>query len=384
MTIARSLLVQNPKLKLILVEKETQLGLHASGRNSGVIHAGFYYSPESLKARFCLEGNRLIRKFATENGCNILQTGKVIVTKFESEIERLHQLYQRGVANGVKLDLLPASRLKEKEPLAKTVEEFIWSPSTAICNPREILKALELEIKLLGCQIILGEKLHQVDDLVASIGNRKVHYKHFINATGGGALKVAAHFEVGSEYTLLPFLGSYWATNQKNIQLRSLIYPVPHPINPFLGVHWTLTYDGYVKLGPTALPVLGPERYRPFDRIDFNESIDSLKGLAYVALGESTSVLNILSSEFMNLSKSHMVNEASKMVTKEVPTNLWEKKPSGIRAQLVENANGALVQDFIVKKAENSTHILNAVSPGWTSAFAFAEYISHEFVLGQL
>jgi L-2-hydroxyglutarate oxidase LhgO len=159
---------------------------------------------------------------------------------------------------------------------------------------------------------------------------------------------------------------------------------VPHPINPFLGVHWTLTYDGYVKLGPTALPVLGPERYRPFDRIDFNESIDSLKGLAYVALGESTSVLNILSSEFMNLSKSHMVNEASKMVTKEVPTNLWEKKPSGIRAQLVENANGALVQDFIVKKAENSTHILNAVSPGWTSAFAFAEYISHEFVLGQL
>jgi L-2-hydroxyglutarate oxidase LhgO len=384
MTIARSLLIQNPKLKLILVEKELQLGLHASGRNSGVLHAGFYYSPESLKARFCLEGNQLMRQFAVENRCKILQTGKVIVTKSESELDQLHQLYKRGIVNGVDLDLLPAAKLEEKEPFAKTTKEFIWSPTTAICNPREILKALELQIKSLGCEIILSQELKQIDDRVATVGNNEVHFRHLINATGGGALKVASQFEVGSEFTLLPFLGSYWATNQKNIPIRSLIYPVPHPINPFLGVHWTLTHDGYVKLGPTALPVLGPERYKASDPINFKEIVDSLKGLACVALGESTSILNIMSSEFMNLSKTHIVNAANKMVSKQVPTNLWKKKPSGIRAQLVENRSGTLVQDFIVKRAENSTHILNAVSPGWTSAFAFAEYISREFVLDQI
>ena len=380
MTIARSLLIQNPKLKLILVEKEHQLGLHASGRNSGVLHAGFYYSPESLKARFCLEGNRLMREFAIEKGCRILQTGKVIVTKSESEIEQLHSLYQRGVVNGVTLELLPESELKEKEPLAKTVKEFIWSPTTAICNPREILIALESELRQLGCEILTNQQLKHLDDRVATIGENKVHFKHFINAAGGGALKVAKSFEVGSEFTLLPFLGSYWATNQRNIPIRSLIYPVPHAINPFLGVHWTLTYDGNVKLGPTALPVFGPERYGLFDQIKLKETVDTLRGLTFVALGKSTSILNIMISEVMNLSKAHIVNEANKMVSSGVPVNLWTKKPSGIRAQLVENSSGTLVQDFVVKRGENSTHILNAVSPGWTSSFAFAEYVSQEFV----
>lgn len=373
----------NPGKKVLIADKEKQIGKHASGRNSGVLHAGFYYSPESLKAKFCREGNAELRKIAKKYDIPIRDVGKVVVARNEEENLRLDKLFERGLQNGVDLELLDEQSLKQFEPLAQTTSRFLWSPTTAVSDSGMMINALRKEFERLGGSVVLAERI----DLVEASGmiherNKTYDAKFIVNAAGAQADRISRNINVGLEYAMLPFMGVYRATNQSQLPLQRLVYPVPHPINPFLGVHFTLTINGLVKIGPTAIPVFGREQYAFNTGWSISDSIQALKGATALIKGESHNFGAILKSEWPKVFLKKLVKESTELVPSAHGVNRWDKKPPGIRAQLVHLPTGKLEQDFVAKKYLNSVHVLNAVSPGWTSAIPFGKWIVDEYING--
>jgi L-2-hydroxyglutarate oxidase len=372
-----ALLQNQPSLKIVIADKENEIAKHASGRNSGVLHAGFYYSPDSLKARFCRDGNRAIRQLAKKYGIPVREVGKVVVARNSDENQRLDTLFERGIMNGVELELLEESKLSEFEPLAKTHQRFLWSPSTAISDSKAIVKAMYDEFLGLGGIISFGKKLKLKlanNEIYDDSGNFDA--LHYVNAAGAQADRISRSVGVGNEYAMLPFMGVYRATDEKNLPLRRLVYPVPHPINPFLGVHFTLTIDNKVKIGPTAIPIAGREQYSLLEGWSGSDIAQAVKGMISLIRGDAHDFGDILKSELPKFLESTLVDESTKLVPSASSVNTWRKKPPGIRAQLVHLSTGRLEQDFVVRTYLNSTHILNAVSPGWTSALPFGLHVA--------
>jgi L-2-hydroxyglutarate oxidase LhgO len=378
---AKSLKQKQPGLKILICEKESEAGLHASGRNSGVLHAGFYYSPESMKAQFCREGNIQLREFIRNRGIALLETGKVVVTKSDQEEKRLEVLYERGITNGVSLNLLPASELPKFERLARTTNTFLWSPTTAVSDPKSVTRALVEDLASQGVEFKFSTMTTEAQDGSALLNGETISYRHLINAAGSQADRIAHLFGVGMQYSMLPFIGMYRYVEKNSLPLRTLVYPVPHPINPFLGVHFTVTFDGLVKIGPTAIPIVGREQYKLMSNPNFGDLKSTIRAGISLITGSKHSVTQIIASEFPKYSTKYLVREASKLVPAARSINGWGIKPPGIRSQLVNVLTGELVQDFLIEKGEKSTHILNAVSPGWTSAFAFGSYVADQALL---
>ena len=372
-----ALLQSRPSLKVMVADKEKDIALHASGRNSGVIHAGFYYSPDSLKAKFCRDGSFELRKLAKKYGIPVKDVGKVVVTRNEDEDSRLNILFERGIANGVELEIHPEEKLKDFEPLAITHNRFMWSPNTGISDPISIVKAMRDEFISLGGEIHFESKVN----LAESNGevydsSKKFAFKHVVNAAGAQADRISRSVGVGSEYAMLPFMGVYRATSEKNLPLQRLVYPVPHPINPFLGVHFTLTIDGKVKIGPTAIPIAGREQYSFMEGWSSTDIVQALKGMKSLITGDPHDFGAILKSEWPKIIQKMLIKESSELVPSAIGVRDWHRKPPGIRAQLVHLPTGKLEQDFIVTTKANATHILNAVSPGWTSSLPFGKHIA--------
>jgi L-2-hydroxyglutarate oxidase LhgO len=379
-----ALLEENPRLKILIAEKELEIGKHASGRNSGVIHAGFYYSPDSLKAKFCKEGNAELKKLAMKHNIPVKQIGKVVVVRNELESQRLGELFNRGVKNGIEIELLEAKYLKDFEPLAVTFEQFIWSPSTAVSDPISILKAMKSEFESRGGKIVTGFKVSlkkHNSELIDASGNFSA--KYFINAAGAQSDRIARNVGVGLDYAMVPFMGVYRVTNETNLPLRTLVYPVPHPINPFLGVHFTLTTDGKIKIGPTAIPTIGREQYSLTSGWSLSDLYQTIVGAGSLIKGDAHSMTNMIRSEMPKLFESIIVKESQQLVPLAGTVKKWSKKPPGIRAQLVHIPTGKLEQDFKVVKFLNSVHILNAVSPGWTCSVPFGRYVAEFCRTGQ-
>jgi L-2-hydroxyglutarate oxidase LhgO len=380
-----ALLQSRPSIKVIIADKEKDIGLHASGRNSGVIHAGFYYSPDSLKAKFCRDGNFELRKLAKKYGIPVKDCGKVVVARNEDEDSRLNTLFKRGIANGVELEIHPAEKLKEFEPLAITHNRFMWSPNTGISDSIAIVKAMRDEFLSLGGGIHFNSKvnLSESDGEIYDSSNQFT-FKHVVNAAGAQADRISRSVGVGTDYAMLPFMGVYRVTSEKNLPLRRLVYPVPHPINPFLGVHFTITTDGKVKIGPTAIPIAGREQYSLTEGWSGSDIAQALKGMKSLITGNSHDFGAILKSEWPKMIQKLLVKESTELVPSATGVKDWHRKPPGIRAQLVHLPTGKLEQDFIVTSQANATHILNAVSPGWTSSIPFGKHVVDVHLLHQL
>lgn len=377
MSIGNALLEIDPRLKVLIADKESFLGAHASGRNSGVIHSGFYYSPESLKARFCRIGNVELRRLCKQHKIPILNAGKVVVTKNEGEDIRLTRLFERGVANGVDLEILDAKELRRLEPLASTNEKFIWSPTTAVSNPQLVLQAMAKEFGDKGGRILLENRIEieESGEEVFVKGNR-INANFIVNASGAYADYISRSIGVGNEYAMIPFKGVYRSTSQRNLPLQRLVYPVPHPINPFLGVHFTLTTNGLVKIGPTAIPVSGREKYSFSEGWSFSDAKQALKGATAMLWDNPRRLAGIMKDEWPKLLESRLIAESSLLVRAANDVKEWERRKPGIRAQLVHLPSGQLEQDFVIKTKYNSMHILNAVSPGWTSSIPFGQHVA--------
>jgi L-2-hydroxyglutarate oxidase len=374
LSIGIELLLINPKLRVVLIDKEDQLGFHASGRNSGVLHAGFYYTSDSLKAKYCIEGNLLLRELVRQHNLPILKIGKVVIAKNEEEKGRLELLFQRGVSNGVQVELHPPSELYRYEPLAQSKFEFLWSPNTAVVNQQTVLSALKTDFEKLGGYLQMSSAVGLVEksERVAFL-DMDVNAGFIINSAGAYALSLANQVGAGLNYGLIPVRGAYRATLHKHLPVRTLIYPVPHPINPFLGVHFTPNTLGQVKIGPTALPVLGNEQYAFSDLPKISEIMKNFTSLLRYGMKNRIESREIVRSELSYLKIDSLLEEGRQLVPSVPDSTHWKTLAPGIRAQLIDKSTGKFVSDFLVEKRLNSLHLLNIVSPGFTSAIPLAK-----------
>jgi (S)-2-hydroxyglutarate dehydrogenase len=375
MAVAKGLLELDPTLWISIFEKEGSFSNHASSRNSGVLHAGFYYSPESMKARFCREGRDELEALAVNNAIPINKLGKVVVAQSSEEESRLEGLLQRGIANGVTIERLPKSELSKIEPLARTVGSFLWSPNTSVSNPVLINEALRKDLISKKVKFISNSRV-QIKNEIWYNNHEAIQANYFINAGGAWALEIAHQLNIGSSFQTMPFLGMYKQINQSYLPIRTLVYPVPHPINPFLGVHFTLTIDGNVKIGPSALPIIGKNQYSILSPVTLNEVQTFAKNLISLAKGSKHDLWSMMKYEIPKLSTSNLVDVASLLVPSAREIRGWKGKKPGIRGQLIDSRNGELLQDFLIEHGDKSTHILNAVSPGWTASIPFGRHVA--------
>lgn len=375
LALARELLRRAPGASVVVFEKEEGLGEHASGRNSGVLHAGFYYAPDSLKAVLTRRGNAMLAGFCDEHGVAVRRCGKVVVTTAGSELPALHQLYDRGVANGVDIELIDESRLAELEPLARTVGEALWSPTTAVADPRQVIEALAADVEAHGGQVRLGSHVGAGSVGRLAVGGERWTVGHVVNSAGLYADEVAQWYGFCDDYVVLPFKGLYWYGNWPAGRLQRHVYPVPDAANPFLGVHLTVTASGGVKVGPTAIPALWREDYGGLGNATAAEIRQTLRRYPSFLTSPYHDVPGLIRSEVPKYWRRHLVKQAAAMVPSIRPADFRVKGKPGVRAQMWSIPHRRLEMDFVVRGDARSTHLLNVVSPGWTSALAVAEHV---------
>ena len=372
------LLIQKPTKRILIIDKESRPGVHASGRNSGVLHAGFYYSPDSLKAKFCKQGNLELKKFCKTNNLEVKETGKVVVCQDKNDVTRLMNLFERGIANGVEIELLESKELSRIEPAAQTVDKFIWSPTTAVGNPKEIIKKLAEKFTDMGGLFRFNSRVKLIDnssEVLIEGDGYILSATSIINSAGAYASELAKQVGVGHEYVCLPFLGAYRKSEFVAGNPKRLVYPVPNPINPFLGVHTTNTLSDEIKIGPTAFPVIGKEQYKFLDGFNAKELRDFYLATKTLLKSDSVNILGLAKSEGIKLFKRPLIKKAKRLTNALDLNQKWKNYPAGIRAQIVNLDTKVIEMDYIVRSDKNVVHILNAVSPGWTSSIPFSRWI---------
>lgn len=378
LAIAREILLNNKNSTVIIVEKENEVGLHASGRNSGVLHAGFYYSPDSLKAKFCRLGNLELKKFCKENELPILETGKVVVCQNQSDISRLEKLYQRGVENGVEIEILDEQELRRIEPAAQTIGKFIWSPTTAVGSPTGVIEKLSEKFLKNGGKFLFNQKVDLVtqgNEVLIKTKFEKYSAKSIINSAGAYAANLAKQVNVGEDFVCLPFLGAYKKSTLLAQNPKRLVYPVPNPANPFLGVHTTVTLNNELKIGPTAFPVIGKEQYKFLNGFSFSELVEFASASKSLVESKEVDFFGLAQEEIFKLFTKPLLNRTETLSSSFKINKRWRKHPSGIRAQIINKKTKKIEMDYIVESDKNVVHVLNAVSPGWTSSLPFARWI---------
>ena len=375
LALADAWLAAHPGSSVVVFDKEERLAEHASGRNSGVLHAGFYYAPDSLKAQLTRRGNQLLRAFCAERSVPVRETGKVVVTTSAEQLPQLDDLYARGQANGVPLEIVDEAGLRELEPLARTQERALWSPSTAVADPVAVVEALAARVRERGGKVRLGTPVLEAGPGWIRTPYQRIEVGHTINAAGMYADRVARWFGVGEDYAMLPFKGLYWYSSWPAGRLQRHVYPVPDPRNPFLGVHLTVTVSGRTKVGPTAIPSLWREDYGGVRGINTRELAGIAKLYPRFLRSPHHDVPGLVRSELPKYSRRHLVSQARALVPSVNAEDFRERGRVGVRAQLLHVPSGKLEMDFVVRPGERSTHVLNAVSPAWTSSLAMAEWI---------
>jgi L-2-hydroxyglutarate oxidase LhgO len=376
--IASNLKRRHPDARIVLLEKEADCGLHASGRNSGVLHAGFYYTPDSLKARYTRVGNALMTEYCREKGIILNACGKLVVARDEQDLPQIDELLRRGRANGVPLTEVSEGEAREIEPRVKTCGRALYSPTTASVDPVEVMRQMTLDAQHEGVEIHTGVRYLKaaIGRVTTSAGNYDTGY--VINAAGLYADKIAKDFGYSEHYSILPFKGLYLYSDEPPGAIRTNIYPVPDLRNPFLGVHYTLTVKGAVKIGPTAIPIFWREQYEGFDNFSLTEFLE----IVYRQLGLFThsnfDFKKLAVEEVRKYSRARMVELASVLVEGVDPGRYRRWAKPGIRAQLLDNRTRKLEMDFVIEGDAKSLHVLNAVSPAFTCALPFAEDVCNE------
>jgi L-2-hydroxyglutarate oxidase LhgO len=376
LSLARELVRRYPGAAIVILEKESEVAFHASGRNSGVLHAGFYYTADSLKARFTRAGNQALTAYCLENGLPVNCCGKVVVASTEPEIEGIHELKRRADRNGVDVRLVDEQELSDIEPNARTVGQALFSPATSTVNPKQVCRHIASRLPA-SVEILFGRRFlgRQKDRVVSS--REEISYRYLFNAAGLYADRVARHFNAGANFTMIPFKGIYLRYRDDDL-LQRHVYPVPNLRDPFLGVHFTKTVDGHVKIGPTAIPAFWRENYDFRNRFDLREFVEIVSREARLFLFNRFNFRRLAFDEMRKYRKEFFIDQARRLLKRLDPGRFGDYSEPGIRAQLLNTRTGELVMDFIVEHAENSTHVLNAVSPAFTSAFSFASHIADQ------
>lgn len=385
LSIARELKLRHPDQTVAVMEKEPRTGLHSSGRNSGVLHSGIYYPQGSLKAKVCGQGAREMAEYCLANKLPLERRGKILVTTSLEDGPQLQLLAERAVAHGIPAVPLDERGLKEIEPEARSATgNALLIPSTSVGSASAVMETLTKEVKGLGVDILCASEIARVDAEARKLrlaSGEELSYGHAVNCAGLHADEVAHQFGVGERYTLLPFKGIYWKLDPNaGFNIRHLIYPVPDLRVPFLGVHTTTTTDGLTYLGPTAVPAFGRENYRGFSGTDPGQILRITALLARQFLAGRDGFRRLAWQEGRRYFKPWFAEAAQAILPRLRPEHLLPADKVGIRAQMLDKDTGRLVTDFLVEAGPHSTHVLNAISPAWTSAFPFARHICDHFI----
>ncbi|WP_142781818.1 L-2-hydroxyglutarate oxidase [Agrobacterium sp. T29] len=372
---AMTLTERFPGLSVSIIEKEDGLAHHQTGRNSGVIHAGVYYKPGTLKAIYCKQGVDATIRFCQDHGIPFDQCGKMIVSTDEKDVPRMKALYDRSKENGLDLELLDAAELRRREPNIVGLGA-LYSPTTGIVDYGAVTRAMAEKVRAHGGEILTGLEVHNIREetshVVIEAGSRVIRAGHLVVCAGIMADRLAKLSGLKMDFQLVPFRGEYYRlADHRNDLINHLIYPVPDPALPFLGVHLTKMIGGYLTVGPNAVLAFAREGYR-FRDVSMK---DTLEIFGYRGFRK-------LAWQYLGLGIEEMANSLSKrryleLCRKYCPDLKLEDflpyRP-GIRAQAVMS-DGTIEHDFIIRTTQRTIHVCNAPSPAATSAIPIANHV---------
>jgi len=374
LTAALELKRRLPDAIVALVEKEAECGYHASGRNSGVLHAGFYYSADSFKARFSRDGNRELTAYCDRKGLPIRKCGKLVVVQDRQELPVVEELLRRATSNGVPLERVSEAEARGIEPSVRTVDCALYSPTTSTVSPMQVMRSLASDAESAGI-VRRGTKYlsHAGTRIRTSTGVVEAGY--VVNAAGLHADIIAHDYGFGTQYRILPFKGRYLTRAPGTGGIRTHVYPLPELRYPFLGVHFTVAVDGKLKIGPTALPALWREQYGGLSRFRLDEMSEIGLRELELLLTDRMDFRKLAWREITKMSKRRLLGLASALAGNSGEAGEWTWSRPGIRAQLFDTRSRQLEMDFILEGDDRSFHVLNAVSPAFTCALPFARHI---------
>ncbi len=378
-------ILKKQNLSLILIEVEKDLAAHQTGNNSGVIHSGIYYKPNSLKAKNCVHGREMMYQFCKENNIAFDKCGKLIVAVNDKEIPKLNELEQRGIANGIKnIKHLKKDELKDYEPHCDGIEG-LFVPETGIVDYKEVTNSFAFKTNSLGGFIQKDCKFLSIkqnkNNLIVETTNGEIECKFLINCSGLHSDEIAQKCGIKKEVIIVPFRGEYYKLKrEKEYLVRNLIYPVPDPNFPFLGVHFTRMIKGGVEAGPNAVLAFKKEGYNKTD-LSFK---DTLRTFTFSGFWKMASKYYKMGFDeyYRSFSKRAFTNSLKKLVP-EISINDIEKSGAGVRAQAL-NRDGQLIDDFVIYETEKMIHILNAPSPAATASLSIGEIIADKLFQHQI
>jgi len=374
---ALALTERYPACSVVIVEKEPELASHQTGHNSGVIHAGIYYKPGSYKAKLCVSGVRLLTEFCEANGVLYERCGKVIVATSEDQLSRLQDLFERGTANGIPgLELIGPERVRELEPHAKAVRAIL-SPNTAIVDYKQVAKAMAARIAERGGRIVSSTRVHAIRRsdgfLYLETGRDTICTRNLINCAGLYSDEVARLMGMRPDVQIIPFRGEYYTLRPECRLVRGLVYPVPNPEFPFLGVHFTKRIQGEYEAGPNAVLAFAREGYR-FTQARWRDIFQMFTFTGFWAMAAKYWQMEVYEI-YRSLSRAAFLRALQELVPELADKDL-APGGSGVRAQAVTR-NGSLVDDFQILEAPNAIHVLNAPSPAATASIAIGRHIAN-------
>lgn len=374
---AVSLTERHPRARVVVLDKEARIATHQTGHNSGVIHSGIYYKPGSFKARLCVEGARLMTEFCDAHGIGYERCGKVIVATEEEEVPRLTALHERGTANGVPgLKLVSGDEVREWEPHVRAVRGML-SPATGIVDYTQVADKMAALITQRGAEVVTGAGVRGIRRdgglLTVETEAGPVSTRHLINCAGLHSDRVAALMGIRPEVQIIPFRGEYYMLKPERRSLvRGLIYPVPDPRFPFLGVHFTRTVHGDVEAGPNAVLALAREGYT-MGTVRPAEALRTLTYRGFWNMGRRYWKMGVY-EVYRSVSKGAFVASLQRLVPGIQASDI-APGGAGVRAQAV-SPDGSLVDDFKISVTDGAIHVLNAPSPAATASLAIGRHIA--------
>ncbi|MFM0718257.1 L-2-hydroxyglutarate oxidase [Paraburkholderia strydomiana] len=370
------LIKKHPDLSITILEKESSIGSHQTGHNSGVVHAGVYYQPGSLKAQFCREGVDATKAFCLANDIPLDQCGKLLVATNREEVARMEALFRRGIENGLDLERLDAKELRRREPHI-VGEGAIYVRTTGIVDYTKVARAMALQFERLGGKVHLSTQVtdmrEDANSVTAVTTKGDFVARHAVMCGGLMADRLARLCGIGDDFRVVPFRGQYYRLADRHNQVvKHLIYPIPDPALPFLGVHLTRMIGGFVTVGPNAVLSLGRETYGT-SMPNARDLLDTLTYGGFWKVARSN-LRSGVTEYWDSLSRKRYLRLCQKYCPELAVDDLLPHPP-GIRAQVVMR-DGTLLHDFLIRQTARTIHVCNAPSPAATSSIPIARHIT--------
>jgi len=386
LSVAKNILdaTSQKEFRIAIVEKEASTGIHSSGRNSGVLHAGLYYPPDSIKAKICVKGKKRLEKWILDNRLNYNKCGKLIVAQDSHLDSQLEVIANRGIRNGANVQILNKQEFKAKLPLARSASgRAVWTPDTAVVDPKQVISTLTKEVVTKGVDLYTGANNWNIDIEKKRINLQKevsIKFGYLINCAGIHAKEIAKRYGIGQEFSVMPFKGLYWKIKpNSSTSIGANLYPVPDLEVPFLGVHFTPNSDNSsISIGPTATLAAGKESYQGFECLEPLQLANSLTILLKQYAFNEGNIRKYMHEQAFLWIKEKMMLEAKKLVPSLNIEDVEISSKVGIRSQLFNHKKNQLENDFIYRKTDSSLHVMNAISPAFTASFELADLIIAE------